>query len=48
MMVTDDGGYEMQVYDRTLTKGGMDLKFSRVHDGKTLKQITGSLLKFSK
>lgn len=48
MMVTDDGGYEMQVYDRTLTGDGMDLKFSRVRDGKILKQITGSLLKFSK
>jgi hypothetical protein len=48
MRVTDDGGYEMQVYDRTLTADGMDLKFSRVRDGKILKQITGSLLKFSK
>ena len=48
MMVTEDGGYEMQVYERTLTATGMDLKFSRVRDGKTLKLITGSLLKFSK
>lgn len=48
MMVTEDGGYEMQVYERTLTGDGMDLKFSRVRDGKTLKLITGSLLKFSK
>ncbi|MCH7487930.1 MAG: hypothetical protein IIC04_13190 [Proteobacteria bacterium] len=47
MLITDDGGYEMQVYDRTLTEGGMDLKFSRVRDGKTLKQITSSLLKLS-
>ena len=48
MIITDDGGYEMQVYDRTLNWNGMDLNFSRVRDGKTLKQITGSLLKFSK
>ena len=48
MMVTDDGGYEMQIYERTLTGNGMDLKFSRVRDGTTLKLITGSLLKFSK
>lgn len=48
LAITADGGYEMQVYDRTLTAVGMDLKFSRVRDGKTLKQITGSLLKFSK
>ena len=48
MMVTDDGVYEMQVYDRTITGNGMDLKFSRVRDGKTPKLITGSLLKFSK
>ena len=47
MMVTDDGGYEMQVYDRTLTWNCMNLKFSRVRDGKILKLITGSLLKFS-
>ena len=48
MIITDDGGYEMQVYERTLTWNGMDLKFSRVRNGKTLKLITGSLLKFSK
>lgn len=48
LIITDDGGYEMQVYDRTLTEDGMDLKFFRVRDGKTLKLITGSLLKFSK
>ena len=48
LAIAEDGGYEMQVYDRTLTGDGMDLNFTRVRDGKTLKNITGSLLKFSK
>ncbi len=43
MLVTDEGGYEMQVYERTLTEKGMALKFSRILDGRPLKQITGTL-----
>jgi hypothetical protein len=38
----------MQVYHRTLTSAGMDLKFSRYREGKSLKAITGSLKKVSK
>lgn len=41
--ITDEGDYEIQVYDRTLTDTGMDLKFSRVRDGVVLKQINGTL-----
>jgi hypothetical protein len=43
MIITDEGGYEMQVYDRTLIASGMSLRFSRVRDGKVLKLISGTL-----
>lgn len=43
MLVTDDGGYEMQTYERTLAEGGMVLKFSRNHNGREMKTIIGKL-----
>jgi len=43
LIITDEGGYEIQVYNRTLTDVGMDLQFSRVRDGVVLKQIGGKL-----
>lgn len=43
LLVTPDGGYEMQIYDRTLTDEGMRLTFSRFREGQPLKQITGLL-----
>lgn len=43
--ILDDGGYEMQVYDRTVTGETMTLKFSRVRDGQQLVGITGTLKK---
>ena len=43
LVITDEGGYEIQVYDRTLIAEGMSLRFSRVRDGKVLKQINGTL-----
>ena len=43
MIITDTGGYEMQVYDRTLTEDGLFLKFSRNRDGAPLRFITGTL-----
>lgn len=43
LIITDEGGYEIQVYDRTLTDAGMSLRFSRVRDGEVLKQIEGTL-----
>lgn len=45
MHILDDGGYEMQVYDRTVTGDSMALKFSRVRDGQQLVGITGTLKK---
>ncbi|MCP4318497.1 MAG: hypothetical protein GY789_21380 [Hyphomicrobiales bacterium] len=43
LLITDEGSYEMQVYNRTLTDSGMDLVFSRVRDGEKLKEIRGIL-----
>lgn len=47
MLITDDGGYEMQVYHRTLSDDGMDLKFRRFREDGALKQIDGKLKKVS-
>ena len=41
--VTDEGGYELQVYRRTLTADGMAVHFSRLRDGEKLREITGRL-----
>ncbi len=43
ILVTDDGGYELQVYQRTLEPGGMKVRFKRIHNGKFYKDITGQL-----
>ena len=43
VFVTDDGGYEMQVYDRTLVEGGMELTFTRIADGRPAETITAKL-----
>ena len=43
LLVNDAGGFEMQVYDRTLTPEGLDLRFSRFADGWLQKMITGTL-----
>lgn len=33
LFVAEDGGYEMQQFDRTLTEGGLMLDFKRISDG---------------
>ena len=43
MQVTDDGGYDIQIYERTLTEDGMDLVFRRFMDGALMKEIAGQL-----
>ena len=44
LIIREDGGYEMQQYDRTLLpNGNLDLVFTRVKDGKPLKTIRGVL-----
>jgi hypothetical protein len=43
MLVTDEGGYEMQMHRRELREAGMALSFSRVRDGEVLREVTGTL-----
>ena len=43
LLITESGGYEMQVYDRTLTPDGLDLKFSRLRYDKTSSTIEAKL-----
>jgi hypothetical protein len=41
-MVLEDGRYELQVYDRTLTDIGLDIRFQRIVDGELMREITGT------
>lgn len=43
LIITEDGGYEMQSYERTLTTEGMRLRFVRVRDGRPLRTVEGEL-----
>jgi hypothetical protein len=43
LLVTEEGGYEMQTYERTLTADGMNLRYSRIRDGEVLRTVTGKL-----
>lgn len=43
LIITDEGGYELQTHQRTLTPDGMNLEFFRVRDGELLRTVTGSL-----
>ena len=45
LIVTDDFGYEMQVYERTLTNEGLDLKFSRVRNGEQYRDVLAKLVR---
>ena len=47
LIITEEGGYEMQKYRRTLTDAGMQLEFSRIGDGKPLRIVTGELKRTS-
>lgn len=43
LYLTDGGGYEMQVYRRTLVENGMHLEFERLRDGKQVTSVVASL-----
>lgn len=44
LYITDEGGYEMQVYERKLDgDGNMDLVFRRFRDGEQIRDVTGKL-----
>lgn len=40
MFVTEDGGYEIQQFDRALAVGGLELDFQSVRDGKILRTVS--------
>lgn len=39
LLIDQNGGYEMQEYNRTLTAGGLDLDYQRIRNGEKLKRI---------
>jgi hypothetical protein len=41
-VVLEDGSYELQIYDRTLTDIGIDITFRRIVDGEVVRRITGT------
>lgn len=43
--IAEDGGYEMQEYNRTLRSGGLDLDYHRIRNGEKLKSIKAFLKK---
>ncbi len=43
LLIHDDGGYELLIYDRSLVDEGLNLKFSRIKNGSQLKTIEGIL-----
>ena len=45
MAITDDGGFEMQIYRRTLSARGMELEFTRLRDGEPVRTARGRLVK---
>ncbi len=48
MTVDQDGIYELQQYDRTLSGSGMDLVFRSSRDGDRLRTVKGKLVKVAK
>ncbi len=45
LFIIDDGGYEIQIFKRSLIPVGLQLLFERVRNGKTMKLITATLKK---
>lgn len=39
LYVAQDGGYELQQFDRTLVENGLDLHFRRLNHGKTQREV---------
>lgn len=45
LILDDDGGFEIQTYDRTLKPGGLELRYNSIVDGQPQRTITGMLKK---
>jgi hypothetical protein len=48
LYINDDGGYEFQIFDRTLNPKGLQLKFERIRDGEQLRAIDALLVRTGK
>ena len=44
-VILDDGRYELQIYTRTLTGGGLRLEWKRLVDGELVRHMTGDLVR---
>jgi len=45
LIILDEGGYEIQTYERRIIDDGMYLEFSRIRNGEKLKDIRAKLLR---
>ena len=45
LLINDDGGYELLIYDRSLADKGLDLNFTRIKNGSEQKSINALLEK---
>ncbi|NQV80724.1 MAG: hypothetical protein HQ495_09225 [Alphaproteobacteria bacterium] len=45
LVIRDDGGYDMQIYDRALKPTGMELEFTAFRDGEERRTAKGRLVK---
>ncbi len=43
LLITDDGGYEMLTYNRTLVAEGLHLEFDRIYNGEPQKRVEATL-----
>jgi hypothetical protein len=43
LQITDDGGYDLQIYERTVEGERMSLHFRRLREGEAPKELTASL-----
>ncbi len=43
LYITDGGGYELQVYQRSLKESGLSLEFERIKDGEQVSHISAEL-----
>lgn len=48
LYVLDDGGYELQIFRRSLEEGGLVSHFERMRNGERMRLITGRLEKLKK
>ncbi len=45
LMIMEDGGYEMQIYNRSLNAQGLLLEYSRMRTGERMRQVTTQLVR---